>query len=182
MRDPSPPPDDPLARALAKLAPAPADLATPDFLFAAGRASESRRVAFWRRLCLGQTALGCAGAALFAGWAASPAERVPVTPEFVAVPAVVELAPPPREFEPPSTSTVAPTGFAVKPGGDEPTLDERVRWLRVRNDVLAAGLTMMPEAVPPPRPPAGSGGFPSLGRDVFAAPPRTSPPNPEDDR
>lgn len=197
MSDPRLPPDDPdgplcggdpLARALARLAPAPADLATPAFLFAAGRAAEGRRVAFWQRLCLGQTALGCAGAALVAAWAASPAdrpgERVPVSGVVAVSPAGVELAPSPREVFPPSTVPVEPTGFAVKPTGDEPTLEERIRWLRLRNDVLAAGLTMLPEAVPPPRPPDGFEDLPVLGRGVFATPPRPTPPPPvpEDDR
>ncbi len=197
MSDPRFPPDDPdgplcggdpLARALARLAPAPADLATPVFLFAAGRAAEGRRVAFWQRLCLGQTALGCAAAAVVAVWAASPAdrpgERGPVSGVVAGSPAEVELAPPPREVFPPSAVPVEPTGFAVKPTGDEPTLEERIRWLRLRNDVLAAGLTMLPEAVPPPRPPDGFEDFPVLGRGVFATPPRPPPPPPvpEDDR
>ena len=197
MSDPRFPPDDPdgplcggdpLARALARLAPAPVDLATPAFLFAAGRAAEGRRVAFWQRLCLGQTALGCAGAALVAVWAASPADRpvarAPVPAVSPASPAVVELAPVPREVFPPSAVPVEPTGFAIKPTGDEPTLEERVRWMRLRNDVLAAGLTMLPEASPPARPPAEIEGLPYPGRGVFATPPRPTPPPPppEDDR
>lgn len=128
MPDPRDPAADPLALALAKLAPAPADLATPEFLFAAGRASEARRVALWRRLCLAQAALGCIAAAVIAAGFATPA-AVPDTPVS---PAAVEVAPP-------------------EPPGDGPTLDERIEALRLRNDVLALGLSALPEAVPLPR-------------------------------
>ena len=124
---------DPLAVALAKLAPAPADLATPAFLFAAGRASESRRVAFWRRLCLGQAAVGCIGAALVAAWAATPADRVTLPVDTPMTPVAAEVAPP-------------------ESASDGPTLDERIEALRLRNDVLAFGLSALPEAVPQHRP------------------------------
>jgi len=122
-------PADPLAAALAELAPAPADLATPDFLFAAGRATEAGRAAFWRRLCLGQTALGCVGAALVAAWAATPAGRAPPSTDSAVTPASPEVAPP-------------------ESANDGPTLDERIEALRLRNDVLAYGLSALPEAVP----------------------------------
>ena len=123
---------DPLAAALAKLAPVPADLTTPGFLFAAGRASESRRIAFWRRLCLVQVALGCVGAALVAAWAATPARRVASPADAPVTPIAAEVAPP-------------------ESAGDGPTLDERIQALRLRNDVLAFGLSALPEPVPPPR-------------------------------
>ncbi len=127
-----PDPRDPLAAALAKLAPAPANLATPDFLFAAGRASDSRRVAFWRRLCLAQAALGCVGAALVAAWAATPADRATPPADAPLTPIAAEVALP-------------------ESAGDGPTLDERIEALRLRNDVLAFGLSALPEPVPPPR-------------------------------
>lgn len=131
MPDPRDPAADPLAVALAKLAPAPADLATPEFLFAAGRANEARRVAFWRRLCLAQAALGCVAVAVAAGVRATP-DRPPVADTPVST-AAVEVIPPPES------------------PGDGPTLDERIEALRLRNDVLALGLSALPEAVPLPR-------------------------------
>lgn len=130
MPDPRDPAADPLAVALAKLAPAPADLATPEFLFAAGRASEARRVAFWRRLCLAQAALGCAACVVVAAGVATPA----AVPDAPASPPVAEVAAPPAS---PS---------------DGPTLDERIEALRLRNDVLALGLSALPEPVPRPTP------------------------------
>ncbi len=132
MPDPPDPAADPLAASLAKLAPVPAALATPAFLFAAGRASEARRVAFWRRLCQGQAALGCAGVALFAASITPPPDRETLSADTPVTPVAAEVAPP-------------------ESAGDGPTLDERIQALRLRNDILAFGLSALPEADPPYR-------------------------------
>jgi hypothetical protein len=177
---------DPLARALARLAPAPADLATPGFLFAAGAAAESRRTRFWQRLCLGQAALTGLGVVTLALVLTQPPATAPVElpPAFAAVPD--ELAPMPREHVPAPTYPVEPTHFAARPREDGPTLDERVRALQLRNDILLGGLGLLPDAAAPPhRSPFDGPAGPHGG--VFAAPtfperPTAPPSTPENDR
>lgn len=188
---------DPLARALARLAPAPTGLATPAFLFEAGRASQAPAVTFWRRVCLGQTALVGCGAVLLAVWGATPgpphelASRAAApTPEKLrdttradaraTAPQAAESAPPPREVLTPLGGTAEATGFAVRTPADEPSVEERARWLRLRNDVLAGGLGVLPTPAPVQGIPADLGGprYPGLRHGVFASPPVTPRPKP----
>jgi hypothetical protein len=175
---------DPLARALAKLRPAPAGVDARNLLFLAGQAARERAVTFWRRAFLAQLVLLIA----LGGWAAlhfsqsgaveqqTPTVRERIvyvdrrTGERVSQP---EEAPPPR---PAPTEYSPPPELARQPPSD---LGE---YLRVRREVLTAGLGLLPDTQ---RPPAASASPAELERSlnlppgVLTAPYRVPPPRPK---
>lgn len=112
--DVTPTPDatpDPLAAALAALAPAAPAFDRNALLFDAGRASRDRDVAFWRRVAGGFGVLAVAAA----GWGSSaltrpaPEPRVEVVERVVekVVEKVVEVPAPPSAADPPEPLTRA---------------------------------------------------------------------------
>ncbi|OWK45734.1 hypothetical protein [Fimbriiglobus ruber] len=157
---------DPLARALAALRPVPpAGLDAPRLVYLAGRAERDRAAAFWRRAFAAQSVCVVLAAAVTGVYLAHDAERGPAQPAArrspapppagAPVPAPQEAsgpepAPAPRIILPPESPPTQPLeGFAGRT--DEPTVEERAKWLHLRNDVLAAGLGVLP--TPPPAAP-----------------------------
>jgi hypothetical protein len=158
MSAPDPTPDnplcggDPLARALAKLRPAPAGMDTNRLLFEAGQVARDRDVAFWRRVSLAQFALmatfGCVAAVLVVKLVTTPSSEVQIV--YVEVPPTPEEAPPPR---------TAPEAPAYPPGGGfvkAPDPDALAEYLRIRHDVLTAGLGLLPDHKPRPTVPVSA--------------------------
>lgn len=147
---------DPLAAALAKLRPAAAAAEKPAFLFLAGQASRDRQVRRWKRAAAG------VAVALVASWAvglvlyADLRHRADLVEEqlraIAAVPAPAEV---PSPTEPPPAYPVPappPVPAPVPYDDPAPTPQELADALRQRNDILTAGLTLLPAARPPERP------------------------------
>lgn len=193
MTQPDPTPEsnplcgaDPLARALAKLRPAPAGVDADRLLFEAGRVARDRDVAFWRRVSLAQFALmatfGCVAVVLLVKLATTP-PQVQIVRVEVEVPQKPEEAPPPRTA--PQTPPAYPPagGFAA----DAPDPAALAEYLRIRHDVLTAGLGLLPDHRPRPTPPVSADELErslNLPRGVLAVPqwqprkPRAEPDSP----
>jgi len=167
---------DPLAAALAKLRPAPAAAEKPAFLFRAGQASRDGVVRRWKAAAL------LAGVALVGSWAYgfvrySELHDRAATAEAHAQELTALLAGPPAP--PPSAPTPAPPVFAVPAAAPtpepmpyyepDPTPEELAAALRQWNEILTAGLTLLPAARPPDRP-APNDIRHLLPGGVFAAP------------
>jgi hypothetical protein len=177
---------DPLARALAKLRPTPAGVDARNLLFLAGQAARDRAVTFWRRAFLAQLAVLVA----LGGWAVphfsqssaveqqTPTVRERIvyvdrrTGERLTKP---EEAPPPRparpEYSPPSELAQQP-----------PSAADLGEYLRVRREVLTAGLGLLPDAKRAPAAPASPAELErslDLPPGVLTAPYRVSPPKPK---
>ena len=160
----APNPPDPLAVALSKLDPAPHGFDWNALMFAAGRASKSRALIFWRAA----TAL-CALAAC--GFAFAYFTRPPVVVERVvtverpavasapAVPGVLHAIPGAPEPTPiPLPTPVSTEALPAAPlewsYDAAPEQGVAARWLNMRNEVLTVGLTVLPDrgrAAPTPR-------------------------------
>jgi hypothetical protein len=145
---------DPLARALARLQPAPAGVDGQKLLFLAGQAARDRAVALWRRLFAAQFVLLLAvgGAAVYYAQAGA---TVPADPGSRATngtptpPVAKQPAPEPQETpEEPSTPSAPPvyTKSEAKP-------DDLAEYLRTRREVLTAGLGLLPDTKPQPAAP-----------------------------
>ncbi|HET6574891.1 MAG TPA: hypothetical protein VFG68_14895 [Fimbriiglobus sp.] len=138
---------DPLARALAALRPGPAGVDTTRLLFEAGRVARDRELAFWRWVSIAQFALmatfGCVAAVVLVKLANTP-PLVQVV--YVEVPPKPEPAPPPRPAPDPDPGYAPASGFASA----APDPDALAEYLRVRQDVLTAGLGLLPDHQPRP--------------------------------
>ncbi len=177
---------DPLARALARLKPAPTMLGGTQLIYLAGQAARERAVAFWRRLFVAQSAVLVAvvGTSTFYFLAASKRESQP--PQVVErtivqpVPVIPEDAPMPRTVEPVS----GPSGeqyLSYRPAGNR---DDLLEYLRIRHEVLTAGLGVLPGANAAPSRPVSFGELEkslNLPPGVLAAPYRVPPPPPAKD-
>ena len=144
---------DPLARALAKLRPAPAAVDPARVAFLAGQASRAADAGFWKRAFAAQCALtGGLAAALtwFVVTSTAPQARTVAQPTPVpkVAPPAPEPAPPPRAAPEPYPEPVELTAAPAPANTDE--LGE---YLRVRREVLAAGLGVLPQATARPLPP-----------------------------
>jgi hypothetical protein len=167
--NPNPPnAPDPLAVALSKLDPAPHGFEWNALMFAAGRESKTRALAFWR-VAAGVCALAACGFA-FAYFASSnerivyieraPARQGPQVPVAL-VPPVPDEAPRAQPAPPPVVPVPAPS--APSPSAPEPsgwTFDvappqgAATKWFNTRNEVLTVGLSVLPDAgrtAAPPR-------------------------------
>jgi hypothetical protein len=161
---------DALARRLSKLTPAPTDLLTPEMMFSAGQAVESRRTSFWKRLAVVQSLVIVGGVTAAALLLQPRPEAPPPTPPMTTPPSPVtrELAPEPREHNPTPMPHYPAAGFAVQTPMDLP-IEERARWFGLRNDIMAGGVSMIPTPPSETRLPQPSG-------KVFAVPPTGSRP------
>ena len=180
---PTPPPEpesnplcgaDPLARALARLQPAPAGVDGQKLLFLAGQAARDRTVALWRRLFLGQcvvlVAVGCAAVLHFTRLdAMDPGARstnqTNVRPPSPAPPAPRDV-PPPGPQEPPEEPSSPSAPPAVYTKADAPP-DDLAEYLRVRREVLTAGLGLLPDSKPRPAAPVSPA---ELERSLYLPP------------
>jgi hypothetical protein len=152
---------DPLAVALAKLDPAPHGFEWNTLMFAAGRASKTRALIFWRVVAGVCAVVACGFALAFFTQPPVIVERERVVyidrvPEKAVEPPAVIPAPlpvPPTKPEAPQVpSTTEPPGWTYEP---LPEQGVALRWLNTRNEVLTVGLSVLPDAgrkVPPPRP------------------------------
>lgn len=172
---------DPLATALARLRPVPAAAEKPAFLFLAGQASRDGVVRRWK------VASVVAALALVASWVVGYVlyselrHRTALAEEQLRTLAVTHPVEPPSLVESqPSYPVPAPPPMpAPVPHYDpDPTPQELAAALRQRNEILTAGLTLLPAAHPPERPtPNDIRHF--LPGGVYAAP-RTEPKTKED--
>lgn len=153
------PPDgiDPLVLALSALKPATPTLDVQRLTYLAGQASRTPILTFWRVVAGLQTLMLFVAIGMML-WqdSAAPQQALPATNNVSAPAAPVRSEPfeapkvypntPPRESQP------APTGeFA---GDSEMDADDLGRYLRIRREVLTAGLGLLPEEALPPRIPA----------------------------
>lgn len=172
---------DPLARALAKLRPVPAGVDTNRLLFEAGQVARDRELAFWRWVSIAQFALmatfACVAAVVLVKLASTPPQVQVVQVE---VPPKPEPAPP----RPAPDPAYAPAGGFVHAAPDPDALAE---YLRVRHDVLAAGLGLLPDHKPRPTDPVSADELErslNLPSGVFTVPqwqprkPRSEPDSP----
>jgi hypothetical protein len=183
---------DPLARQLAALQPLPPGLNRDQLLYAAGAAARDRDVVFWKRFCLGQAAALCTavGVGLAAnGWTDSDPPAGPVH-NYAALPPIPppavtpgrEEAPlpiPHSEFRIPNSQGFAAAEADALPPG------ELAKLLRLRADIFAAGLGVLPTPdAPPPRADATAlEKSLHLPPGVLAspyAPPKPKPPEPKE--
>ena len=181
---------DPLARALAKLRPAPAAVDPARVAVLAGPASRAADAAVWKRAFAAQCAVtGGLAAALtwFLIASTDPAETavsLPPPPPR-AVPSVPEVVPAPRPAPEPYPE---PTELAAEPA-PATNAEELADYFRVRREVLAAGLGLLPESSARPLPPVNPAELekslqlpPGVLASPFAAPPRPkAPPEPDPD-
>ena len=154
---PDPDLTDPLVAALARLRPTPATAGQPAFLFRAGQASRDGVARRWKWVAATATALlvgsWAVGVLLFAETdrrlavaEARLAEMATVQPVAAAPPVVPAPVPP----TPPPTTVEAVAPAATAPHYDpDPTPEELADALRLRNDILSAGLGLIPSAKPP---------------------------------
>ena len=197
--DMPPPRRSPFEWSLAALRPADSDAERPSFMFKAGQASRDGTVRFWRVIAVGCLAAltGCAGMAF---WMVTEArEQLALAEAKVAsLPrGDQEKNPSPQpplpkgegenctssgEFDsspPPSpASTVSKRPWESGPGGEgfSTTPREIAAALRLRRDILTAGLGMIPDGKPGPFQQVPESvepsGWPTPGT-VFATPPVT---------
>jgi hypothetical protein len=178
---------DPLARALAKLRPAPARVDARNLLFLAGQAARDRTVTFWRRAFMAQmvvlVVVGCLAVLHFVQLDAIEQQAPPTvrerivyvdrrTGERISKP---EEAPPPR----PASSDYAP---APELAHQTPNAADLGEYLRVRREVLTAGLGLLPDTIRAPAAPASPAELErslNLPPGVLTAPYRVPPPKPK---
>jgi hypothetical protein len=149
-------PPDPLAVALSKLEPAPHGFEWNSLMFAAGRASKERAVAFWRVA----TAVCAVAACAFAFAYCVHPRRVPVVVERQRVVYVDRAAEKPAEVQPPAPVPEPKPDVKPDPRPEEsptspqshgwvfdppPASGAAARWLSVRNEVLTVGLGVLPD-------------------------------------
>lgn len=187
---------DPLARALARLQPAPAGVDGQKLLFLAGQAARDRAVALWRKLFLGQTvvlvAVGCAAVLHFARLdamgpdATSRGDRHDVRPPSPA-PVVRDVSPPDGTPDSPPEESPSPLPVPATYTKSEAKPDDLAEYLRTRREVLTAGLGLLPDTKPQPAAPVSPA---ELERSLYlppgvltapyrAAEPKKTPESPE---
>jgi hypothetical protein len=152
--NPNPPnAPDPLAVALAKLDPAPHGFDWNALMFAAGRASKTRALAFWR-VAAGICALAaCVFAFAYFTQAPTVTERVVYVeraPTTAPAPATAPLPIPgaPRAPEPlplPIPTPEAPAEPLEWSFDPPPEQGAAARWWTMRNEVLTVGLSVLPD-------------------------------------
>jgi hypothetical protein len=172
MPTPVPEPDpnplcgaDPLARALARLQPMPAGVDGQKLLYLAGQAARERTVALWQRLFVGQCVLLVAlgGIAVVHFTQPDAADRSttrgnttittptpkpdPIGPQKMTDDPTPEYAPEPREAQ--ESPAYSPALYTRTDGPP----DDLSEYLRVRREVLTAGLGLLPDTKPQPAAP-----------------------------
>jgi len=137
---------NPLARELARLVPAPPGFERDALLFAAGSAARSAAVARWR-WATATAVLVAAGAWGYALYEPDRPTRGESVSRTASGPdATPKPTPAPSPGPPAAESAASP--LVVK-FVEEADPGERVKGLRIRNDILAAGLGMIPSAARP---------------------------------
>lgn len=168
LNRPPPAPDpDPLASALADLQPAPPALNRDRLMFAAGAASQRPVARLWMLTAGFLAAMGFA-----AGMYVRPATVVYIERPTPPVPPVRPAEPAPEPFAPrPEDRSYLP--LAADARKVQPADSDAARWLRLRHDVLAAGLGALPD------PGRQSGTGDHVGGPVLTFPPLPKAPGPK---
>ena len=160
---------DPLAQELAKLAPAPTAVTSASVLFAAGVQSAEIKATRWRA-ATGGMALLFVGS--WVGMAMRPetanrSNRVIYEDRSSASKADVVALPPLQE----SDTTVSPPKpipqLVATDRPDEETLEIRAKGIRLRSDILAGGLGMIPDQPKAERPTVPNAGSMELNPAVL---------------
>lgn len=155
---------DPLARDLAALLPAATAVTPAAVLFAAGEQAARDRARPWR-MATGATGLLFVGS--WVGMAMRPAVETPRAavnpPEFVRQTdrSPIEKMPPPSERPKPAPQLLASDDLPAD------LLDARVRGVRLRHDILAGGLGLIPSDPWAEQRQLPSGGFFDSNRTVL---------------
>jgi hypothetical protein len=173
---------NPIADALARLAPQPPTLSRDALLFAAGQAAGAPRTPAW--VWPGTAAFFAALSLVLTAFLVSPGNG---SGEVRYVTQYVYLPPPePDRGEPPARSHEPLT---TKPKGTETPPDETAKMLQVRRDVIRFGVDMLPRsnatrpAVPSDVIAGDLSRWLNLPPGTFAAPPvrKTGPKSEKDD-
>jgi hypothetical protein len=128
---------NPIADALARLAPQPPALSRDALLFAAGQAAASPRAPWW---VWPGVAAGFAGLSLvLAAFLVTPGSH------SVEVRYVTQYVMIPSKAEPAEEKSPAPPPAAAKASSEAPP-DDSLRMLRVRRDVFRWGIDMLPRS------------------------------------
>jgi len=175
-RPPPAPGPDPLAASLANLEPAPAALDRDRLMFAAGAASQRPVVRLWMLTAGFLAAMGFAAGMYVRPPAVVYVDRVPPSAGSPVAPAVTEMPPAdPPAPRPDERASPDPHWLGRMQPGDP----DAARWLRVRNDVLAAGLGVLPD----PGRAARTTDRPAVPNEFYAVPPpRPTPPKKDEPR
>ncbi len=176
---------DPLARALAQLMPLPANIASGPIQFAAGQAAQNRVNGFWRRAFFAQSSMmvlmvGFGGFYLSGVLDANTSPQIvqqTLTTPTLSKPVELPKTPVKPVAEPKSVQPITPPGTAWVAMNYQPTEDiidpiEQRKWLQLRADIFAAGLSVLPtptQSIISVDPNVGPPSFPAL-RGVFAYP------------
>jgi hypothetical protein len=147
---------DPLAEALADLEPAPPELNRDRLMFAAGAESRRPVVRLWQATAGFMVAVGYAAGMYFPlspKAAPTPPERVVYVDRLVPAPASAE--PPAPAPAPTPEPTAAPSAEpdhqltsvpSALPYFYQPEEGGPAHWFRLRNDILTAGLGLLPDS------------------------------------
>ena len=141
---------DPLARDLAQLAPKPTTVTSAAVLFAAGQQAAELKANRWRMVSCGLVVLFVGR---WIGMTLQPAQ----TTRSNSMPDVAKHEPKrkvetPVVPEPPVPSAKPVPQLLVLTMPDEETFEERIRGIRLKRDILAGGLGLIPEAPKGERP------------------------------
>lgn len=164
---------DPLARALARLQPTPAGVDGQKLFFLAGQAARERTVTLWRRLFLGQCVLLVA----LSGGATLHFSRLDArdrTPDGAVRSTTIRPGPMPSPREQPP-GLVEAADEPIPSSAPLPVLstkaeaqpDDLADYLRLRREVLTAGLGLLPDTKPQPAVPVSPA---ELERSLFLPP------------
>ncbi|MFO0937417.1 MAG: hypothetical protein U0798_12980 [Gemmataceae bacterium] len=160
---------DPLARELAKLVPVPTTVTPASVVFAAGVQSAERKARIWQRITMGMVVLFVGS---WVGMTLRPDQRdrgmASSNPTHMAGPAgpspsTSTGASPKSDLNTTSSNTnsnqepVAPESRPIpdvvaRDASDEETLEARAKGIRLRNDILAGGLGLIPDQPKTSRP------------------------------
>jgi hypothetical protein len=140
---------DPLARELARLAPAPSRVTGAAVLFAAGQQAAEIKANRWR-LATGLMALVFVGSWVGMTLRTESPTRTAGPQEMVVQAVVTPARPTPPspspESEPPLPRPIPQLVATDRPS--EETLERRAKGIRLMHDILAGGLGMIPDSNP----------------------------------
>jgi hypothetical protein len=141
---------DPLARDLAALAPKPTAVTSAAVLYAAGQQAAELKANRWRMVSCGLVVLFVGS---WIGMSLQPEQPTRTS----SIPEVVYHEPKqkvetPIAPEPPAASTKPIPQLLILSQPDEETLEDRIKGIRLKRDILAGGLGLIPEAPKGERP------------------------------
>lgn len=134
---------DPLARDLAQLAPKPTAVTSAAVLYAAGQQAAELKANRWRMVSGGLVVLFVGS---WIGMTMQPGQTTRVNSmSDVANHEPKQKVEMPVEPEPPAASSKPIPQLVVLSQPDEETLEDRIKGIRLKRDILAGGLGLIPE-------------------------------------